>query len=294
MLSFFGFGRDDSSSGRGGLDRDRIGKLIEFFPIGRKLRYYPEFNEDIVLDTLIVAYCANGHLLYSMDSVEIDGDGLPASFSTDDGKVSVPAGRLTTFQLLVPDTSDLERKLDYVRRAQISRNGQFSAGNNITLMANAGHRGASTLDTEVARQVVLKNGPYMNRNMVLLTPDLATLSITDQRRKPRTRINVPATAHLPVENYSGPCTLVDISDAEMRVRISGRGTAPEIHEGDALIIDIRLGKAERRYSISGPVLRCAAGACVVEISGEIRDGRFVSFSPLDLLELKAGLLNHGR
>ena len=42
------------------IDPGRIRTLIEFFPIGKKLRYYPEFNKEIVLDTLVVAYCANG------------------------------------------------------------------------------------------------------------------------------------------------------------------------------------------------------------------------------------------
>ena len=42
----------------------RIRTLIEFFPIGKKLRYYPEFKQDIVFDTLILAYCVNGHYVY--------------------------------------------------------------------------------------------------------------------------------------------------------------------------------------------------------------------------------------
>ena len=45
------------------VDIARVRTLIEFFPIGKKLRYYPEFNKDIVLDTLIVAYCVNGHFV---------------------------------------------------------------------------------------------------------------------------------------------------------------------------------------------------------------------------------------
>ena len=54
----------------------RIRTLIEFFPIGKKLRYYPEFKQDIVFDTLILAYCVNGHYVYSSDSIDRDAEGF--------------------------------------------------------------------------------------------------------------------------------------------------------------------------------------------------------------------------
>ena len=142
------------------IDPGRIRTLIEFFPIGKKLRYYPEFNKEIVLDTLVVAYCANGHFIYSMESIETDRDGQPSVFRAEGDTVRLPAAGLKTFQLLVPDTSDLEMKLDYLRRAQISRHGQFGVGNTISLISNAGMKGVSTVDTEVAKQVLLRDGPY--------------------------------------------------------------------------------------------------------------------------------------
>jgi hypothetical protein len=284
----------DAARDEGKFDPERIRTLIEFFPIGRKLRYYPEFNKDIVLDTLVVAYCVNGHFIYATESIERDRDGLPAVFRADEGRFSLPAARLNAFQLLVPDTSALEMKLDYVRRAQISRNGQFSTGNNISLISNAGAKGVSMVDTEVARQIVLRDGPYAHMNMVLLTPDFATLSVADQRKQPRAKTNVPAEVFLPEENRSLQCTVVDISDARMRIRINERGPAPAIRKNGAMIVDIRLGEAERHYSLDASVIRRSAETCVIELNGQIREGRLFPFTPLDLLELKAGLLNYGR
>ena len=279
----------------GKIDITRIRTLIEFFPIGKKLRYYPEFNKDIVLDTLIVAYCVNGHFVYSLESIETDADGTPTAFVSGENETRIPASVIKQFQLLVPDTSDLEMKLDYLRRAQISRHGQFSKGNYISLMSNAGMKGVSNVDTEVAKQVVLREGPYAQMNMVLLTPELNTLSVTDQRRKPRTKTNVPVTVLVPTENYSGQCTIVDISDADLRIRLNEKGEAiPPVHKGDAMIVDIRLGEAERHYSVKGSVIRRSSETCVIRLDGQIRDGRLSPFSPLDLLELKAGLLNYGK
>jgi hypothetical protein len=296
------FGKSIGASGdvphtareHGKIDLTRIRTLIEFFPIGKKLRYYPEFHQDIVLDTLIVAYCANDCFIYAMESIETDRDGLPAFFRADEGRVRLPAAALRTFRLLVPDTSHLEMKLDYQRRAQIGRNGQFSAGNNISLISNAGMKGVSMVDTEVAKQLVLHDGPYAHMNMVLLTPDFTSLSVSDQRRTPRTRISVPVTLALPAEDYAGLGTIIDISDAQMRVRLDERGNAPAPREGDTMILDIRLGESERCYSVKGSIIRCSAETFVIGLDGQIQEERLVPFTPLDLLELKAGLLNYTR
>ena len=301
LKSFFGR-RDDmptsahpASASPSKLDLGRMRTLIEFFPIGKKLRYYPEFNKDIVLDTLVVGYAVNHHFIYAMESIEVDPDGTPVSFHAEDMGTRIPVAGIRQFQLLVPDTSDLEKKLDYQRRAQLSRHGQFSPGNSISLVSNAGMKGISTVDTEVAKQVVLHDGPYAQMNMVLLTPELNTLSVTDQRRKPRTRTSVPATLLLPAAEFSGPCTIVDIADAELRIRLEGSNlTTPPRHKGDPILLDIQLGEAERHYSLKGSIIRSSPETCVVRLEGQIRDRRLESFAPLDLLELKAGLLNYWR
>ncbi len=283
-----------AAHGQQDIDLGRIQTLIEFFPIGKKLRYYPGLNKDIVLDTLVVAYCVNGRFLYAMESVETDRSQRPSVFRTDESRYSIPVTDLQRFQLLVPDTSDLERKLDYMRRAQISPKGQFGVGNSISLISNAGVKGVSTVDTEVDKQIILDDGPYAHRNMVLLTPLLGTLSVTDQRRKPRTRINVPVTALLPAENYSEAGSIVDISESEMRIRLRGGNGVPSIQQGDVILLDIRLGESEQRYSVKGSVMRRSIETCVVGLDGQVREGRLLPFSLLDLFELKAALLNYGR
>ena len=55
-----------------------------------------------------------------------------------------------------------------------------------------------------------------------------------------------------------------------------------------------LGEAERHYTIKGCVTRRSPETCVLKLDGQVRDGRFVGFAPLDLLELKAGLINYGK
>ena len=273
---------------------DRLKTLIEFFPIGKKLRYYPEFKKEIVFDTLVVAYCVNGAYVYSGDSIERDAEGHPAAFRTGEHGAHTPVAALKLFQLLVPDTSDLEMKLDYHRRALIGRGRQFNKGNYISLISNAGGKGVSTIDTEVAKQVVLPDGPYAHSNMILLTPDLHTLSVTDQRRKSRAKTCVPVVLSLAGGRLSGPCTIVDISEGAMRIRVRDRETQmPAMQRGDELTLDIDLGEGELQCTLKASVVRRSAESCVIQLIGMIRDGRLGSFTPLDLLALKSGLLNYG-
>lgn len=277
------------------VDLERIKALIEFFPIGKKLRYYPEFKQEIVFDTLVVAYCVNGGFVYSAEAIERDANGAPAVFRTgaDDQRISVSA--IHSFQFLVPDTSDLEKNLDYHRWGLIGRGRQFTSGNCISLISNAGGKGVSTVDTEVDKQVDLPDGPYAHSTMVLLTPDLTSLLITDQRKKSRTKLATPVTMSLLDGQFTGPCLIVDISDGELRIRRRERGTTmPAMQRGDEVIIESELGEAERRYFIKGVVIRRSTETCVVQLAGQFKDGKLINFTPLDLLELKAGLLNYGK
>ena len=275
-------------------DLARIASLVEFFPIGKKLRYYPEFKQDIILDTLVVAYCVNGLYVYASEAIERDDEGRLLSFRAVDSGVRVGLAEIRSFQLLVPNTSHLESKLDYHRRAQIGRGKQFNKGNYISLISNAGAQGVSTVDTEVATQVVLADGPYARTAMVLLTPELHTLKIADQRRKSRARLSVPVILHVPEDRQPKACTLVDMSDDDVRLRVRTAGaTMPAFRRGDGAMLELDLGVSERHCMIKGAVIRRTAEMCVLRLEGQVCDGRYQTFDPLDLIELKAGLINYG-
>lgn len=272
---------------------DRLKALLDYFPIGKKLRYCPEFKKEIVFDTFVVAYCVNGNFLYSADAIDRDSDGNPTLFRTGENGEQTPVSGVKLFQLLVPDTSDLEMKLDYHRRALIGRGRQFIKGNFISLISNAAGRGVSTVDTEVAKQIVLQDGPYAHTKLILLTPELNTLTVTDQRRRTRAKTCVPVMVTVLGGELTGPCTIIDISDGAVRIRVRDHDPAmPELHGGDEVILVINLGAAERHYTIKGAIIRRLPEICVVRLEGLFKAGRFSSFGPLDFLELKAGLLNY--
>lgn len=293
-----GFERAKESSSRNKaqtkIDLDQVKTLIEFFPIGKKLRYYPEFQKDIVFDTFILGYCVNGKFIYSGEAIDHDTQGHPTAFRTGETGKPTSFSDLKLFQLLVPDTSDLEMKLDYYRRALIGRKRQFTKGNAISLISNAGAKGVSTVDTEVAQQIILPEGPYAQTNMILLTPELRTLEVTDQRGKSRTKICAPVVMALPDGEISGPCSIYDLSQDAMRIRVRDHDTTiPAMPRGSEVILEIDLGEAKRLFTIKGSVIRSSPETCVIKLVGLVKDGKLRSFDPLDLLELKTGLLNYG-
>lgn len=301
MLKSFLKGGSETKAGdapgrrRRAVDLGRLRTLINFFPIGKKLRYYPEFKKDIVFDTLLVAYCVNDRFVYSADALEFDPHGELQAFRFEEGSRRLPVGELETLQLLVPDTSHLETTLDYSRRAELGRGRQFTKGNYISLISAAGAQGVSVVDTEVVRKMVMKDGPYANTEMVLLTPEMDSLSVTDQRRQARAKTCVPVMVEVAKRSLRGPCTLVDMSESAVRIRVRDGETMPAMEKGDEVLIDLELGESGLSYTIRGSVFRRSNEACVVKLLGHLdAKGGNAPFTPLELLELKAKLLNYGK
>jgi hypothetical protein len=273
---------------------EELRQVVEYFPIGKKIRYSPEYKKEVILDTLVVAYCVDGDYIYSWDAIEFDDEGAPTAFLVGPKAQRIDIARVGEFQILVPDTSDQENTLDYPRRAMIGRGRQFHKGNAIALISNAGTRGVATLETEVDKKFVLKDGPYAQSAMVLLTPQLDTITVTDQRGTHRARIEVPVTMTIQ-DRLRGPGIIVDISDVAVRIRVREGHTMPPMARGDDVTIDIDFGgEEERLFRIKASVIRRSPESCVVRIVSHFKDRRFVPLGPLDMLELKAGLLNYGK
>ncbi len=273
------------------LDRDQLGILCEQFPIGRKIRYFPEFQRDIVFRTIVLAYRVNEHLIYSRDAIRYDADELPVGFLWDGRKRPLEPEHVTKFQLMVPDTSDMERSLDYVRRATLSRTGQFARGNTITLIADASQRGVASLDTQVDGRIALKDGPYLDSQMILLRPDFETLRIADQRQKARINCDMPARLFVKPNGPPTACVLADFSDVSLRLKPSSGSPLPSMKPHDKVVVELDFGDSVRVYRLRGLVYRTPADSCVVKFHHIHKLGQFVPIETIDVLEIKTGLLN---
>ena len=275
-----------------GIDIATLKLLIEHFPIGKGLRYSPDAHLAIVFDTIVVAYCVNEHYIYSRNAIKTDASGNPLAVLVEEGGTEVAADKILQLNLLVPDTSDLEGTLDYDRRSLIGRSSQFLEGNVITLIAGAGVNGAATLTTHVVQQLILAEGPYTHSKMILLRPELDSLSAADRLHKSRGKASVPVELHFKKGEAPYPCILSDFSEAAVGLHVRDhQGSMPAIEKDDAVIIVINLGEGAKAFTIKGRVVRCAADSCVIHLEQLLKGHEFARLTLLDSLELKTGLLN---
>ncbi len=274
---------------------ERIRQLVDYFPLGKKLCYIPEFKKEIVFETLLVAYCIDGEYIYSLESIEHDAAGVPIAFFVGANAQPVPLERVRNFQVLLPNTSDQEQKLDYQRRALIGRGRQFNKGNCISLISSGGRRGVVSMDTEVVKRVVLHEGPYANVEMVLVEPELKSIIVTDQRGKSRTDIRVPMTMTVADAQLQWACTIVDVSDDALRIRLHDGETMTQMGKGEEVVLAFDLSGTEYIYAIKGIVIRRSPQAAVIKLEAFSKGGEhFAAYGPLDRLELKALLINYGK
>ncbi len=273
------------------IDGERMKMLNEHFPIGRKIRYFPEFQRDIVFHTIIIAWRVNDHYVYAREAIQMDADGVPEAFLVGERKSRLPLAKLKRLQLMVPDTTDMERSLDYVRRATLGRNGQFVRGNAITLIADTCHNGIPSVDTQVDSRQRMKDGPYADNQMILLRPDLGTLAITDQRQKARVPSHVPVSLYFKEDVPPVGCILGDFSDVSLRLKAAPEQAMPPMKVNDKVVVILNLGDASSIYRIRGTVFRSSPDACVIKLKQLYKDGDFAPIKTMDVLEIKTGLLN---
>lgn len=276
------------------IDAGKLHVLNEFFPIGKPLRYSPDAQLAVVLDTIVVAYCVDDRFIYSQKAIRTDGGGQPSSVAIDLERFELPVDQVHQIHLVVPDTSDLERTLDYDRRAIIGRSQQFLEGHVITLIANAGTRGVATLITRVAAQVTIDHGPYTNDRMILLTPDLDSINIKDQLHKLRGNTHAPVALHFKKDEPPHHCVLIDFSDSAVGLRSTDRQhTMPTMEQDDCVTMVVTIGGPEKVYTIRGRILRRSADSCAIRLVELLKGDKFSSFSLLDSLQFRTDLLSCG-
>ncbi len=272
-------------------DRAQVKLLNEHFAIGKKLRYFPENHNRIFLRTVVIAYCINDQVLYAKDDIIFADDGLPKGFQSADGKV-VAFGKWEVFRLLLPDTTEMEKQLDYTTRAELGRGGQFGKGNIITLVGDVVDHRVPLLETHVHAHKVMHDGPYADTSTVLVTPDFDTLALADRRKKQRVQCAIAASLHYANETAVFTCKLSDFSELTLCLRPTGAGSRmPTLDTRNAVIAEFEVPGEPSRYRIRGRAFRHGDDFCVIEIDQLYRDGKFNRIHMMDIVEIKTGLLN---
>jgi hypothetical protein len=272
-------------------DRDKLKMLVEHFPIGKKLRYYPEYQREIVFDTIIIAYRVNEQFIYSRDDVLLDSESFPTGFKIGNKRI-LGVEQLERFQLLLPDTTSAELTLTYVTRAELGRGGQFRIGNAVTLFVETDDRGIPTVDTMVDRRQVMNNGPFADSSTILVTPEFDSLMVADKRRKQRVEAAIGADLYIAVGGAPFNCVLGDFSEHSLRLRAGDYGLPmPAMEVGAAVDVEFVLGEPGTICRLRGKVFRRTDQFCVIDIEQVYKFGDFEKIQAMDVMEITTTLLN---
>src|SRR5690606_1281525 len=115
----FGGRREEPSAPAASIAPDRLIELMRCFPISGKIRYFPEHRKDIVLESIVIAYGINNHLVYSQHDIHVDADNGTLIFLLDDNWKDRAIREVHRFCVLIPYAGGMDSDLDYDRRAAL-------------------------------------------------------------------------------------------------------------------------------------------------------------------------------
>lgn len=276
---------------------EQLKQLITYFPIGGKINYYPEFLEHITFESMILGYEINDHQIYARDHVRgLDGD-IPEFFLQESGEL-LTAADLASFTLIVPDTSEVEKTLDYDSKAVIGKSGQFARGNSITLISTVASEGLPNVDTTVLRRTQVEQGYYQNYKVVILDPSLNSLTKKNRRHNNRMDLSQACLMFTPIDSQSAQCgTLVDCSELCVGIEVQKAQLDDGIFTvGMPVRLSIPMPTLDRIFELTGEIFAIRAeSTVVVKLHGIKKDDKVVDLQLVDRLDLRASLVqcNHG-
>ena len=274
------------------LDIARINEVVQCFPIGKKIRYFPEFQTQLTFESIIIAYSINNELVYSQKDLHYDTVSDQNVFLIRRNGSEQQIKRITGFSIIIPDDTEENAKLDYSRKAELGRTA-FRHGNNITLIASSMDKGIPQVDTTVGKTTVLKNGYYANNKVVYLDALLNSLTYIDQRQHYRFRTWIPAALNIAGDHNSISCHLFDFSDECAQIRFDEGNVLPaDMADDTEAIITFQLDDAAPSITIKGNILRKNNDAIVITLDQILKEERFIKLDLIDLLAIKTNLLQH--
>ncbi len=274
---------------------EQLSQLIDYFPIGDKVHYYPEYQQDICFETIILGYELNGHAVYERGHVHrVDGAAL--TFMLEQTGESIAATDMPEFAVIVPDTSELEKTLDYFSMAAIGRSGQFLRGNSITLLSKQTHQGTPSVDTSVDGRTLVKAGYYQGTKIVKLVPRLDTLGVVDHREQARLVLSLPCVLFSDVNTESGvKGLLVDASEHCIGIKLQASDTVAHFTEKSQLRLCLAIPAVDRQFTLTGQVHAIRAdGHVIVDVQGMEKEGQVEAMQLVDRLDLRSCLVQSSR
>lgn len=276
------------------LSIEQFKEINQHLAIGQRLDYYPEFQEHMSMQSIILGYEINGHYIYSQNQLEFSStnSGAP-KLSINSNKSSHDCLQINTFCIILPGNTGEEKKLDYPSKASLGRRGQFRNGNNITLVARQTEHGVITLESSVRESLQPKDGYYRGHMLTLLEIFSPDLLFRDQRTHHRIKTRLPIQVQISEKEAAHPCLLSDYSELHAQIQFGEDSSLlQQLKENQAIIVTIKLEQSRRTFVISARIMRKQRSSIVINMEKTQRNGVFEDFELIDALDIKASLLQH--
>lgn len=278
----------------GPIEVARFTEFLRYFPPGEKVRYYPEYQKDTALDTIVLGYGINNQYIYSPIDIrhQSDGDRDVLRLTVDGHEVLIR--EIENFSILIPCNRNDVNKLDVETKAKLGTKGLFSINNVITLVACSSGGTLSNVDSLVQKIVHLNSGIYAGHEVVVLDVITDSLELTDQRQHYRLHTSVPATLTIGDSNVH-ECTLKDLSEESVRLELTeNHEDLVLLRESQRLTLKVNLGKDRqpKEYVLDGVMYRKTDTSLVMRLQGMVKGNSRASIDLVDVLDIKASLLQH--
>jgi len=269
-------------------------ELFRYFPLGEKIRYYPEYQKEGALETIVLGYSVNGQFVFSPIDIgyqqDVERDVLRLTIEGQERLVP----EVERFSLLIPFNQEDENKRDYGRRAELGPRGPFRRRNIITLLASSTGGTLSHLDTEVNRVLPLTDGIYAGHEVVVLDVLPSSLTLTDQRQHYRLQTELPASLSIR-DGETHECTLLDFSEGSVRLQFAEvTADIMALTEFRRLKLSFNVETADKgkTYALEGVMYRKTDNRLVMKLQGIYKDGKVEPLGLVDILDIKASLFQH--
>lgn len=277
-----------------GQQLDALKRIFNSVKIGSRIRYHQEYEQDSILETLVIGYCINDIAVYRQADIEIQGDegGIPRVVVHSASGVD-RALRVDSIQLMVPGAIGEERKLDYDSRATLGRRGPFAPGSRLVVMSTSYNSEHLKLEVQVQRNKKLTEGIHAGMQVALLDVQADSLTSHEPRQYSRVLTDLPVTLSKNGTEQVMPVRLKDFSEKTLCLALDRDGDIwPEFTKKDFALLGVK-------SSIDKPMvkLRCVC----VENRGDLRifemthigrQGALAPIEMIDVLEIKIDLINH--
>ncbi len=267
------------------LDSPRLCQLLPYFPIGSNIKYSPEYRQEIILDTLIIAYLINSDLIYSNNKIT----------TTDNDHTLVlngtPVDEINSFAILIPTVGRNKAALDYAQKEILEQSGGLARGNNITLIGQQRAGEIPYLDTVVKKYARLKDGHFNKTQVAILNVDPNLLELKDQRNQARLAAKIPALVQTRLYSEKHQCTLINFSGQTVRICCDDNKIIPmSCEKGEIITLTFNLPTSTTPNTMKGRVVKIDGPALIVELEEILINQQFEKITTLDILEIKTKLL----